>query len=103
MTEELPENLLEKLKKEIDLTSWSELAPHEQRSALILVDEALDLATVALKVAEDDVKSIQEWLGSGQLTRPSKDQIESFAANPMHKQFQFLIVQPYVLATIIVS
>jgi hypothetical protein len=98
MTEETP--TLEDLTKEIDLTSWSELEIHEKRSGLILVDSTLSLAEVALKVANDDAESVKSWMAKNLILRPTETQITSFKENPAHKQFSFLIVQPYVLAQI---
>ncbi|MBT7611076.1 MAG: DUF2288 family protein [Bacteriovoracaceae bacterium] len=98
MTEELPTQ--ENLTKEIDTTSWSELAVHEERSALLMVDSSLNLAEVALKVALDDVESIKGWISHNLISRPTKDQLADFQASPTHKKFSFLIVQPYVLTQI---
>jgi hypothetical protein len=99
MTEELPS--LEKLIKEIDITSWSELEVHEKRSALILIDSTLNIAEVALKVASDEVEAIKTWMSQNLILRPTEEQITNFKENPLHKQFSFLIVQPYVLAQLI--
>jgi|SaaInlStandDraft_2_1057019.scaffolds.fasta_scaffold376643_1 hypothetical protein len=98
MSEEIPSQ--ENLSKEIDLTSWSELEVHQKRSALIIIDVKLDLAEVALKVALDDAEAIKAWMTQNLILRPTEDQLASFRENPLHKQFSFLIVQPYVLAQI---
>ncbi len=91
---------LEKLKNEIDQTSWSELEVHVKRSGLLLVDKTLDLAAVAFKVATDDVQPIKEWMDSSLIKRPLEDEIAHFKKSPLDKQFSFLIIQPYVLAQI---
>ena len=98
MSDELPSQ--EKLTKEIDVTSWSELAVHEKRASLIMVDAKLDLAEVALKVALDDAETIKAWMSQNLILRPTEEQLTSFKENSLKKQFSFLIVQPYVLAQI---
>ena len=94
----MTEELAEKLKTDIDETCWNDLAPHEARQALILIDSSLDLADVGSKVASDDVESIKAWMDQGLVSRPTEEQLEGYKANPHSKQFHFLIIQPYVLA-----
>ena len=93
-----PIELAKKLKSDIDVTDWNELMPHESRSALVMVDASLDLAEVGAKIALDDVESIKEWMDKKLIERPSDELKNQFKENPHSKQFQFLIIQPYVLA-----
>ena len=63
----------------IDESEWSWLRSHLERGGLILVDESLDLAVAALKVAEDDINTIEYWVSSGKFSKPSEKQILAWA------------------------
>jgi hypothetical protein len=84
-----------KLRAQIQHVDWPALAPHAKRGALVLVDTALDLLDVAVAVAEDDATRVREWLEAACLSRcdPTNEGAELKTA-----RFQFVIVQPYVLA-----
>jgi hypothetical protein len=84
------------LKDSLDEAAWSWLKPHSERQALILVAQELDLIDVGEKVALDEATTVQEWIASGQLTRPLPHQAEAWEATP-DKRFVTLIVSPYVL------
>ncbi len=75
---------------------WHDLKQHLERDAIIVVDPHLDLGQVATDVAQDRASTIQQWITQKLLGKPSSVQIETWNANPT-KEFQFLIVQPYVL------
>jgi hypothetical protein len=86
----------QELAAKIDVAEWFALRAHLERGGLIVVDGLLDLAEVAAGVASDDVKSIERWLASGLIGKPSAQQIELW--NAAHgKTFLCLIVSPYVL------
>ena len=80
----------------IDVTDWSSLRAHLLRGGLILVDDALDLADTAHKVAADDVEIIQHLMENGMIGKPSDSKIRSWEED-LHKKFAMLIVSPYVL------
>ncbi len=80
----------------IDEAEWSCLRAHLHRGGLILVDDALDLAETAHKVATDDVEIIQQLVESGMIGKPSDSKIRSWE-DDQHKKFAMLIVSPYVL------
>ena len=80
----------------IDETEWSWLRPHLERGALILVNDSLDLAEAALRVAQDDVEAIEMWIGAGKLGKPTETQISHWNEEKQ-KKFAMLIVSPYVL------
>jgi hypothetical protein len=80
----------------IDEADWSCLRAHLQRGGLILVDDALDLADTAHKVAADDIEIIQQLVEQGMIGKPSDDKIRSWEAD-LSKKFAMLIVSPYVL------
>ena len=87
----MSEALREKLKSEVQATPWPDLVPHAKRGALLLAAKSLDLLDVAVAVADDDVAAIRGWLEAGSLSKA--DPGESHGG-----RFQFVIVQPYVLA-----
>ncbi len=84
-----------KLRAEIQHVDWPALLPHAERGALVLVDTALDLLDVAVAVANDDAAQVRQWLEATQLKRCDPANEASVLA-PL--RFQFVIVQPYVLA-----
>lgn len=86
----------EELALAIDEAEWSWLRAHLERGGLILVDDNLDLADAALKVAGDDADTIEQWIISGRIGKPSATQIQHWDAEK-HKRFAMLIVTPYVL------
>ena len=92
----MPEDslLAAKLKDEVGTVSWSWLRPHQQRGILFLVAEKLDLVTVAVAVAENHVAQIEVWLESGDLVRPTPDQVAEWERSG--GLFSGIIVKPYV-------
>ena len=80
----------------IDEADWSCLRAHLRRGGLILVDDALDLADTAHKVAGDDIGIIQHLVESGMIGKPSESKIRTWEEDA-HKKFAMLIVSPYVL------
>jgi hypothetical protein len=86
----------EELATKIDVADWIMLRAHLERGGLIVVDGMLDLVEVAAGVAADDVKSIERWILSGLIGKPTAQQIERWDAEK-EKRFLCLIVSPYVL------
>jgi hypothetical protein len=86
----------EEMALSIDEAEWSSLRAHMYRGGLILVDDALDLADTALKVAADDVEIIQQLVENGMIGKPSESKIRLWEED-IHKKFAMLIVSPYVL------
>ncbi|MDO9069437.1 MAG: DUF2288 domain-containing protein [Deltaproteobacteria bacterium] len=86
----------EELALSIDEAEWDILRSHLERGGLILVDDSLDLADTALRVASDDIEAIQQWLERGLLGKPSGSKIRFWDENKQ-KRFAMLIVSPYVL------
>ncbi len=75
---------------------WHDLKDHLERDAIIVVHPELDLSDVANNVTADRATVIQDWITRQQLGKPTADQIAAWNAMPT-KEFQFVIVQPYVL------
>ena len=80
----------------IDEADWSSLRAHLNRGGLILVDDSLDLADTAHKVACDDIAIIQRLVEYGMIGKPSDAKIRAWEGNKQ-KKFAMLIVSPYVL------
>jgi hypothetical protein len=80
----------------IDETEWSWLRAHLERGGLILVNDSLDLAEAGLRVAEDDVAVIENWINAGKIGKPTEEQITHWN-DEKQKKFAMLIVSPYVL------
>ncbi len=93
----MSDDLRTKLTNEIMLGQWTDLRPHwAERSAIILVNQELDLVEVAEKIVCDDTQGVDQWLNAGQLVRPNQHQAEAWD-RMTDKSFRFIIVQPYVL------
>lgn len=86
----------EEMATKIDVTDWFSLRAHLERGGIIVVDPLLDLAEVGTKVAADDVKSVERWVSSGLLGKPTLQQIGSWDEDQA-RSFLCLIVSPYVL------
>ena len=67
------------------------------RGGLLLLGPRLDLLDVATAVASDERARVESWLASGALWRATEDDARLFQARPAQR-FQFVIVQPWVLA-----
>ncbi|HEY3307539.1 MAG TPA: DUF2288 domain-containing protein [Desulfuromonadaceae bacterium] len=86
----------EELTLQIDEAEWSQLRAHLERGGIIWVDDKIDLAEAALKVASDDAATIELWLLAGLISKPSDSQIKTWNGD-IDKMFSMLIVSPYVL------
>lgn len=90
------ENIREQLAENLDVAEWNWLIPHVKRDVVVLVSPDLDLLTVGEAIASDDSGTVQHWLTQQLLAKPSIDQLSLWNGQPS-KQFQSLIVAPYVL------
>ncbi|MFM7438610.1 MAG: DUF2288 domain-containing protein [Snowella sp.] len=86
--------------KDLTPMDWETLIPHAKRDAVIVVDGALDLVEVGVAIAEDNASVVQNWLSELLLHKPSQEELNHWNAEP-EKQFNTLIVQPFVLVTTI--
>lgn len=87
----------ESFRQDLAEVTWRDLRIHLQRDAIILVEQNLDLISVATAVAEDDKSQVEAWISAGKLGKPSQSQLEAWE-NELAKPFRMLIVQPYILA-----
>ncbi len=86
----------EELALSISEAEWSWLRVHMERGGVILVDDSLDLADTALKVANDNTEIIQQLVNEGKIGKPNLSQLRTWDADK-HKRFAMLIVSPFVL------
>ena len=87
----------DKLRTEVMSSYWEDLAPHQARGALLLLAPEVDLLDVAEAMASDDSARIGSWLQGGQLARVSAA-LASELEDTADLRFQFVVVQPWVLA-----
>jgi hypothetical protein len=88
--------IIESFKRDLAEANWRELQIHLRRDAIIVVSSTLDLVETAVAVAADDKILIESWIASGQLVKPTENQLESWEAE-QDKLFKMLIVQPFIL------
>lgn len=86
----------EELALSIDEAEWEWLRAHLERGGIILVDDSLNLADAALKVAGDDTETIEQWVVSGRIGKPTASQILMWDRD-RHRKFAMLIISPFVL------
>ena len=88
--------MVESFKRDLAEVSWRELKIHLKRDAIIIVAAELDLIDVGVAVADDEKASVETWIASNQLNKPTEKQLESWE-QASEKRFQMLIVQPFIL------
>jgi len=84
------------LKEEKAEVSWSDLIPHAQRDAIILVNENLDLIRVGEAIAKDESLLVQHWISEQLIRKPLQIELSNWNGQP-ETQFTTIIVQPFVL------
>ncbi len=84
------------LNHEIAPMDWETIIPHVKRDAVIIVDPNLDLIEVATAIAEDQVQAVQHWIDEALIHKPNEADLSHWN-HDLQKQFQTLIVQPFVL------
>ncbi|MDJ0725484.1 MAG: DUF2288 domain-containing protein [Prochloraceae cyanobacterium] len=90
------QDIKSQLAEELADIEWSDLVPHAQRDALIVVNESLNLVDVGVAIASDRVNIVQHWIAEGLIQKPSSEQLGAWNVEP-NKKFSALIVQPFVL------
>jgi hypothetical protein len=86
----------EELALSVDEAQWDWLRAHLNRGGLILVDNSLDLTEAAISVANDDTNSLEKWISSGHVSKPTESLIQAWDADKQ-KRFSMLIISPYIL------
>jgi hypothetical protein len=92
--------LKEKLKTEVEQSDWAPLKQHHDNHAVYIVTD-LELLDAAVAVALDKVEFIKLWLESGSLREPTEQEVAKWDAKPNLKMAKFIIIQPYVLISLI--
>ncbi|MCP4445634.1 MAG: DUF2288 family protein [Myxococcales bacterium] len=96
------DKLREKIQSEIQATSAAELLPHLRRDALFIVRETVDMLDAAVAIAGDESRVVAALIEGGNLYKPSLAQLSDWCVD-LELRFQFVILQPYVLAQPIVE
>lgn len=92
---EQDQDLKTKLLSETAKTEWRELERFFARGVLFWVDGSLDLLHVAIAMAEDDSKKIQQFMELGQLAKVRDEQAKKWLeSQPL---FWTVAVAPFVL------
>ena len=91
-------DLAAKLRTEVAKVAWAPLVKHHEREALWLINESVSIVAVGVALAENDTKSITEWLQSGLMRKPVNVEVDAWEAAPKSQHFEFLILQPFVIA-----
>jgi hypothetical protein len=89
-------SIQEQLAQDMADIEWSDLIPHCQRDAIIVVNEALNLIEAGVAIAQDNVTQVQFWVEEQLLQKPTEQQLSLWNQSP-NQRFCTLIVQPYVL------
>jgi hypothetical protein len=90
-------DLRTKLASEVSVTSARDLVPHFARGGLLMLAPQLDLLDCAVAIARDERLGIEGWLSAGVLWRATDQDGRRLVAEP-DARYQFVIVQPWVLA-----
>lgn len=88
--------LKESLSKDVADITWKDLQPHAKRDAIIVIKDELDLPEVAAAISEDNTASVQGWISSQSIAKPTEKQLTEWNKD-LTKQFTALIVQPFVV------
>ena len=90
--------LEDKLRSDVQQTRWDALALHAERGGLIMVSPQLDLIQAAMAIAQDRSTDVETFLSAGLIYKLTEAQIAALDAEE-NPQFNFVIVQPFVLAS----
>lgn len=93
----MTQTLRQDLANMVGPTQWDWLKPHIARDAVVFVDPQLDLVEVGMALTNDNVQSVQRWIGEQLITKPTHEQLQTWGVTGPTNQLQSLIVQPYVL------
>jgi hypothetical protein len=91
-----PSNLTTKFTEDLAQITWSDIKPHAQRDAVIVIDRAINIVDVAVAIASDHKDKVQHWIDEALVQKPSTEQLSIWNEDPA-MIFTALIVQPYVL------
>jgi hypothetical protein len=92
----MSQDLQHELSEMVAPADWAWISPHANRGAVVVVDPSLDLVEVGVAIATDNTTAVNRWIAEELITKPSPLQLEVWDQTA-GKQFQSLIVQPFVL------
>ncbi|MBD2107375.1 DUF2288 domain-containing protein [Nodosilinea sp. FACHB-13] len=92
----MSQDLKQELTDMLAPADWAWISPHANRGAVVVVDRQLDLVEVGMAIATDNTAAVNRWIAEALITKPSPLQLEVWD-QATKKQFQSLIVQPFVL------
>lgn len=92
----MTQQLRQELATMVGPAEWHNLLPHAARDSIVVVNPDLDLVDVGVALATDNVSSVQRWISEALIAKPTVDQLKDWERD-RSRQFQVLIVQPYVL------
>ncbi len=92
----MSQDLKQELTDMLAPADWAWISPHANRGAVVVVDRQLDLVEVGVAIATDNTAVVNRWIAEALITKPSPLQLEVWD-QAAKKQFQSLIVQPFVL------
>lgn len=95
------DKLREKLQTEIEQADWDMLRTHHENGAVFIVSGSVSLLDAAVAIAEDKTQFVKIWLDNGELARPTDKQVQQFEKNQFEKICDFVIIQPYVLVSLL--
>ncbi|MDV3351519.1 DUF2288 domain-containing protein [Leptothoe sp. LEGE 181152] len=93
----MTQDLRQDLANMVGPTEWNWLKPHIARDTVVFVDPQLDLVEVGMALTNDNVQFVQRWIGEQLITKPSREQLQTWGVDGPPNRLQSLIVQPYVL------
>lgn len=82
--------------EQFDEVQWRWLKNQYEQGSLILVDQSLELTMVEERLAADDTRTVQAWLASHLITRPTAEQVAAWDQEPA-RPFSMIVVRPFVL------
>ncbi|MBX2849242.1 MAG: DUF2288 domain-containing protein [Acidiferrobacterales bacterium] len=88
-------SIIEKLHSETARIRWHDLQPYFAKGSLLLVDDSLDLVTVAADFAQDRAQKLSRCLESKLIAPPDNDQARYWYAN--NNELWAVVVAPFVL------
>jgi hypothetical protein len=94
-------SLREKLEEDLATAPWSEIKPHYQRGAVVVVAPAQSLVAVGVAFHDDHKEQVESWLSDGTIYKCSDSQAQEFENSETEPSFEYLILQPFVLIKII--
>lgn len=92
----LAEAIRANLERSLGAVFFTDFRSMLARDAVFVVARSLTLVECGVAVATDDVSSVQAWIASGELRKPSRDEREAWPKDAT-RQWMSLVVQPFVL------